>query len=61
MYWLSPHCADILCYEKAIRLNLPSGEALVIYDDKPNTNPHIVSCIKAQKYMPKSVTHSYLM
>ena len=28
MDWLSPHHADILCYEKAILLNLPSSETL---------------------------------
>ncbi|KAL7593881.1 hypothetical protein Lser_V15G32673 [Lactuca serriola] len=36
--WLSPHHADILCYEKVVRLNLPSNETLVIYGDKPDTN-----------------------
>ena len=30
MDWLSPNRADILCYTKAIRLNFPSGENLMI-------------------------------
>ncbi|XP_052627089.1 uncharacterized protein LOC128133620 [Lactuca sativa] len=38
MDWLCPHHAEILCHEKAVRLNLPSGEALVIYGDKPSSN-----------------------
>ena len=29
MDWLSPNHANILCYEKAIRLNLPSGQTLI--------------------------------
>ena len=35
MDWLSPHRAAILCYEKAVRLNLPNQDALLIYGDKP--------------------------
>ena len=33
MDWLSPNHADILCFKKAIRLNLPSGQTLVIYGE----------------------------
>lgn len=36
--WLCSNHADILCYERAIRLNLPTNETLIIYDDKPGTN-----------------------
>lgn len=51
--WLCPHRVDNLCYEKAVRLNLPNGETLIIYDGKPSTNLCIISCIKAQKYLHK--------
>ena len=53
MDWLCPNHADILCYERAIRLNLPTNETLIIYGDKPGTNLQIISCIKAQKYLRK--------
>ncbi|XP_023748177.1 uncharacterized protein LOC111896416 [Lactuca sativa] len=49
MDWLKLHRADILCYKKGVCLNLPTGETLVIYGDKPSTNLSIISCIKAQK------------
>ncbi|XP_023767885.1 uncharacterized protein LOC111916435 [Lactuca sativa] len=38
MDWLCPHRADILCYKKVVHLNLPNGNTLIIYGDKPNTN-----------------------
>jgi len=53
MDWLSPHRAEILCYEKVVRLNLSNDEALVIYGDKLSPNLRIVSCIKARKYLRK--------
>lgn len=53
MDWLSLHRADIMCYEKVVRLNLPSSETLVVYGDKPNTNLCIISSIQAQKYLRK--------
>ena len=30
MDWLSPHHAEIMCHEKAVRLHLPDHEPLVI-------------------------------
>jgi len=53
MDWLSPHHADIVCYEKAIRLNLPNQETLIIYGDKPSSIVRVVSFIKARKYLHK--------
>ena len=53
MDWLGPHHADILCYEKAIRLNLPNHDTLVIYGNKPGKSLRIISCMKAQKYLQK--------
>ena len=47
MHWLSLQCAAIMCYEKVIRLNLSSGETLVVYGDKPGTNLRIISSIQA--------------
>lgn len=59
MDWLSIHHADILCHERAVRLNLPNDETLVIYGDKPSTNLQIISYIKAQKYLRKEY-HGFL-
>ena len=53
MDWLSPNHDDILCYEKSIHLNLPSGQTLMIYGDKLSSNLRIISCIKAQKLLRK--------
>lgn len=53
MDWLSLHRAEILCFEKAIRLPLPNEVALVIYGDKSGKELRIVSCIKARKYLQK--------
>ncbi|XP_023741612.1 uncharacterized protein LOC111889700 [Lactuca sativa] len=51
MDWLSSHRAEILCYEKAIRLPLPNSEALIIYGDKSGKNLKVISCTKPQKYL----------
>ena len=59
MDWLSSHRADILCYERAVRLNLPNGETLFIYGDKPSSNLQVISCVKAQKYLRKEY-HAFL-
>ncbi|CAH1443135.1 unnamed protein product [Lactuca virosa] len=53
MDWLSPNRADILCFEKAIPLNLSLDETLVIYGDKLSSNLRIISCVKAQKLLRK--------
>ena len=53
MEWLGPHRAEILCYEKAVRLNLPNHDTLVIYGDKPGKSLRMISCMKAQKYLQK--------
>ena len=59
MDWLSLHRADIMCFDKAVRLNLPTNGTLFIYDDKPNMNLGIISCIQAQKYLWKEY-HAFL-
>ena len=53
MDWFSLHRADIMCYEKAVRLNLPSSETLIIYGDKPDASLRIISSIQARKYLRK--------
>lgn len=53
MDWSSHRRADIMCFEKAVCLNLPNNETLVIYGDKSSTNHHIISSIQAQKCLRK--------
>lgn len=53
MDWLSLHRADIMCYKKAVYLNLPANETLIIYGDKPKTSLRIISSIQARKYLRK--------
>ena len=48
-----------MCFEKAVRLNLPNNETLVIYGDKSSTNLRIISSIQAQKYLRKEY-HAFL-
>ena len=59
MDWLSLLRADIMCFEKAVRLNLPNDETLVIYGDKSSTNLRIISCIQARKCLRKDY-HAFL-
>ena len=53
MIWLSLHQADIKRFGKAVHLNLPINEPLVICGDKSSTNLRISSCIQAQKRLRK--------
>ena len=53
MDWLEPHHADVMCFEKAVQLNLPNGDTMIVYGDKSGDNLRIVSYIKAQKYLQK--------
>ncbi|KAL4565786.1 hypothetical protein LXL04_029892 [Taraxacum kok-saghyz] len=53
MDWLEPHHADVMCFEKAVPLNLPNGDTMIVYGDKSGDNLRILSCIKAQKYLQK--------
>ncbi|KAI3704334.1 hypothetical protein L1987_74552 [Smallanthus sonchifolius] len=53
MDWLSKHHAEVICYEKCIRIPLPSGDTLVIFGEKPCRGLQIMSCTLAQKYLRK--------
>ncbi|KAL4590663.1 hypothetical protein LXL04_003603 [Taraxacum kok-saghyz] len=53
MDWLELHHADVMCYEKAMRLNLPNGDKMIVYGDKSGDNLRIISYMKAQKYLHK--------
>ncbi|KAI3494636.1 hypothetical protein L1887_40553 [Cichorium endivia] len=53
MDWLDPHHVDIMCHDKAIRLNLPNDETLIVHGVKSGRNLQIILCMKAQKYLHK--------
>ncbi|KAI3776397.1 hypothetical protein L1987_46178 [Smallanthus sonchifolius] len=53
MDWLSKHHAEVMCFEKCIRIPLPSGETLKAFGEKPCKGLKLMSCITVQKYIRK--------
>ncbi|KAI3746350.1 hypothetical protein L6452_08780 [Arctium lappa] len=53
MDWLSNNHAEILCSKKLIRLPNPSGEVVVIYDEKRKGEVAIITMTKARKWLVK--------
>ncbi|KAI3761819.1 hypothetical protein L1987_52241 [Smallanthus sonchifolius] len=54
MDWLAEHHAEIICFEKCIRIPLPSGSTLQIYGEKPSNGLKLMSCTTARKYLRKN-------
>ncbi|KAI3814357.1 hypothetical protein L1987_19110 [Smallanthus sonchifolius] len=53
MDWLSNHHAEVICFEKCIRIPLPSGETLRVFGEKPCKGLKLMSCTTAEKYLRK--------
>ncbi|KAI3754881.1 hypothetical protein L1987_54673 [Smallanthus sonchifolius] len=53
MDWLSKNRAEIVCFEKFVRIPLPSGEILSIRGEKCRTMLKMINCMKAHKYLRK--------
>ncbi|KAI3829671.1 hypothetical protein L1987_03799 [Smallanthus sonchifolius] len=53
MDWLSNHHAEVICFEKCIRIPLPSGETLRVFGENPCKGLKLMSCTTAQKYLRK--------
>ena len=53
MDWLSKHHAEIVCFEKLIRIPIASGDFLQVYGEKPSRGLKLMSCTQAQKYLRK--------
>ena len=53
MDWLQKFHAEVVCFEKFIRLPLPSGETLCIYGERPSKGLKLMSCTKASMYLRK--------
>ncbi|GJZ12339.1 putative reverse transcriptase domain-containing protein [Tanacetum coccineum] len=49
MDWLSYHRAIIDCYEKIVRIPLPNGEILEVQGERPEKDPGLLECIKADE------------
>ncbi|KAI3670385.1 hypothetical protein L1987_87976 [Smallanthus sonchifolius] len=53
MDWLSKNHAEVMCFEKYIRIPLPSGDILKVFGEKPCKGLKLMSCITTQKYIRK--------
>ncbi|XP_076883235.1 uncharacterized protein LOC143531938 [Bidens hawaiensis] len=53
MDWLSLHRAEILCFEKIIRIPIEGGVTLNVADEKPFSKLNLMSCLEAQRYLRK--------
>ncbi|KAI3821419.1 hypothetical protein L1987_08987 [Smallanthus sonchifolius] len=51
--WISNHHAEVICFEKCIRIPLPSGETLRVFGEKLCKGLKLMSCTTAQKYLRK--------
>ncbi|XP_076927380.1 uncharacterized protein LOC143590921 [Bidens hawaiensis] len=55
MDWLAQHCAEIVCFEKYIRIPLEDDRILRIFGKKPSKGLKLMSCTQAQKTYVKSM------
>jgi hypothetical protein len=53
MDWLENHRADIMCFEKSIRIPLPRGGPLIVKSNKAGKRLKIISCLKVREYVKK--------
>ncbi|KAK9077950.1 hypothetical protein SSX86_002007 [Deinandra increscens subsp. villosa] len=53
MDWLSQNRAELVCFDKIIRIPRPDGQFLLIHGDKPSGGLKLMSCTKARKYLRK--------
>ncbi|XP_071688893.1 uncharacterized protein [Rutidosis leptorrhynchoides] len=54
MDWLSKNRAEIVCYDKAIRIPQGEEEPLMIFGDKKCKQLNLISCLKVRKYLRKA-------
>ncbi|GJX32967.1 putative reverse transcriptase domain-containing protein, partial [Tanacetum coccineum] len=55
MDWLSYHHGVIFCYEKIVLIPLPNGEILEIQGERPERDPKLLFCIKADEKKPEDI------
>ena len=50
---LAKNHAEVVCFEKCIRISLENDQILKVYGEKPSSGLKLMSCTKAQKYLRK--------
>ncbi|GJT46089.1 putative reverse transcriptase domain-containing protein [Tanacetum coccineum] len=55
MDWLSNHQAEIIYYEKTVRIPLPNGETLEIQGERSEKEPKLFSCMKTDEKKLKDI------
>ena len=53
MDWLSKNHAEVVCFEKLIRIPIPNGEVLVIHGDTKGAFLRLLNVMKAHKFLRK--------
>ncbi|XP_076881387.1 uncharacterized protein LOC143529494 [Bidens hawaiensis] len=53
MDWLAQHRAEVVCFEKYIRIPLDDDWILRIFSENPSNGLKLMSCTHAQKYVRK--------
>ncbi|XP_076926259.1 uncharacterized protein LOC143589362 [Bidens hawaiensis] len=54
MDWLSSHRAEIVCFEKIIRIPIADGQTLRVIGEKPSPSSlNLITCFQAQTYLRK--------
>ncbi|XP_022004222.1 uncharacterized protein LOC110901738 [Helianthus annuus] len=56
MDWLSTNQAEVVCYDKTIRIPLPNNETLHVHGEKNEMPLQIISCMKTRKCLRKGCT-----
>ena len=60
MDWLSRNRAEVLYYEKSIRIPILDGDVLTVQGDKAGVVTHIISFMQAQKHLRKKNSFAFL-
>jgi hypothetical protein len=55
MIWLAAHRAEIICFEKSVRIPLPFGGPLIVQGNKAGKRLKIISCLKVREYIKKEL------
>ncbi|XP_076933128.1 uncharacterized protein LOC143598925 [Bidens hawaiensis] len=53
MDWLTLNRAEVVCFEKFIRIPLKNGRILKVFGDTPTSKINFISCFQAQRYLNK--------
>ncbi|GJY74039.1 putative reverse transcriptase domain-containing protein [Tanacetum coccineum] len=55
MEWLTKHRAEIICYEKIIRIALPNGETIKVHGEQPEKDQKRLSSMKTYEKKLKDI------